>query len=176
MKKLILAVLSLSMTLGINAQKVVSGSTPSLKGEKKINLVINYSQTTIDKKDIADWLEYRQAQQPDYDAKNEWENELKPALTEAFTNNVNKKIEKQGAYLVVSPDANYTLTVYPQNVEKKGNNTNICTITDKSGKEIIRFEVKGSGGTFGSMSNLWGDGYEDTGKKVGSFLAKFFKK
>lgn len=175
MKNLIITAIVVCTAISAGAQKITSGAMPSLKGETKINIVYDYSQITIDGKKINEWLEYRQASQPDYDAKNEWENELKPALTGAFAEQVNKKIEKNGAFLAVSKDANYTLTLIPTDVKKKGNNLNICTITDKKGKELVRFEVKGSGGTFGTMANLWGDGYKDTGKAVGGILAKSFK-
>lgn len=176
MKNLFLTATMLVVALSTHAQKIFKGEMPSLKGEKKINLVIDYSKITIDDKTVSDWLEYRQAMQPDYNAKDELEKELKPALTEAFVTNVNKKLEKCGAYLADSKDANYTLILIPYNVKKKGDNMNTCVITDKTGKEIVSIDVKGSGGTFGSMSNLWGDGYSNTGGKLGSFLAKYFKK
>lgn len=176
MKNLFLIATMLMISLSTLAQKIVSGQMPSLKGEIKINLVIDYSQMTIDSKSVDNWLEYRQAAQPDYNAEDELEKGLKPALKEAFVSQINKKLEKRGAYLAETKDANYTLILIPHNVRKKGDNINTCVITDKTDRELVSIEVKGDGGNFGSMSNLWGDGYSDTGEKMGSFLAKYFKK
>lgn len=175
MKKMVLALASLFMVLTASAQKNVEGSFPSLKGVKKINLVVDYSEMQIDNKTVADWLEYRQAEQPKYDANKELDSELKPTVVEKLTDEINSKLKKSGAYVVTNNSADYTLRVKPISVAKKGNNTNECAILDKEGNVLVKFEIKGSGGTFGSMANLWGDGYEDTGKKLGGVVAKCMK-
>ena len=50
-----------------------------------------------------------------------------------------------------------------------------CCILDEKGTVLVKFSVSGSGGTFGSMNNLWGDGYSDSGKSIANFVEKCFK-
>ena len=69
MRKILLFLAAIMVTLPMGAQKILEGTKPSLKGVNKINLKIDFSETKIDNKSIADWLEYRQASQPKYDAK-----------------------------------------------------------------------------------------------------------
>lgn len=175
MKKGLLFVATLLLTLNVDAQKVVDGSIPSLKGENKINLKIDFSETLIDNKSIEDWLEYRQATQPKDDAKKELESELKPVAKQKLTDILNDKFQKNGVFFTNNNNAKYTLIVKPVNVSMKGNNTNECSIIDDANKVLVKFQVVGSGGRLGSMRNLWGDGYDDTAKKIASFIKKCFK-
>ncbi len=176
MKKVLMMLAIMLVTLTANAQRIIEGTFPSLKGQTKINLVIDYSNLVIANMSIRDWLECRQAEQPDYSAVNELEKELKPTVQEKLVEQINKKLQKRNAYIVTNNSAEYTLNVAPHDVAKKGNNKNECSILDKEGKVLVKFVVSGKGGTFGSMSNLWGDGYKDSGKKLGGILADCFKK
>ena len=151
MKKTALILMAIMVTLTTDAQKILDGAIPSLKGEGKINLKIDFSETKIDNKSIADWLEYRQATQPKYDAQKELEEELKPVVQEKILKILNNKLSK------------------------KGDNTNECYILDEDGNALVKFQIPGSGGHWGSMSNLWGDGYEDAAKSLASFILKCFK-
>lgn len=169
MKKILMVVFCLCMFGVTYAQKVISGKFPSLKTEKKLNIQLDYSKMTIAKMSISDWLEYRQASQPGYDAKVELEEQLKPSLKEHLLSAFNDKMDDE-IFFVENGSANYTLKFVVMNVDKKGDNTNECTILDKNGNSLVTFLVKGSGGTFGSMENLWGDGYESTGKKLARIL------
>ena len=175
MKKTILLFAAMFFAVAMNAQQVIEGEFPSLVGEKKINLKIDYSQIRIDNKSVDEWLEFRQAEQPEYNAKSELETELKPTVYEEISGAINDKLKKHNAY-VVADGANYTVLVQPKDVARKGNNTNICSILDKDGNILVKFTVKGSGGHWGSMSNLWGDGYENSGKSIAKALANCFKK
>ncbi len=176
MKKIISLAAALLLTLCVNAQKVIfEGKAPSLKGEKKLNLVVDFSEMTIDDKNVADWLKARQAEQPEYDAKNELENELKPSVLEHVVDGVNSKLKSAKAYVVVNAKTDYTVVVKPLQIRRKGTNVNKCSVVDKNGNTLVVFEVKGKGGTFGSMANLWGDGYKDSGKNLGKILADYVK-
>lgn len=175
MKKIALILMAIMVTLTTDAQKILDGSIPSLKGEGKINLKIDFSETKIDNKSIADWLEYRQATQPKYDAQKELENELKPVVQEKILKVLNNKLSKKGAFVTINTNAKYTLSVKTISVSKKGDNTNECYILDEDGNALVKFQISGSGGHWGSMSNLWGDGYEDAAKKIASFILKCFK-
>lgn len=174
MRKVLFLLASMFIALSAEAQKIMEGSAPSLKGETKINLKIDFSETKIENKSFAEWLEYRQAEQPRYNAEDELEKELKPTLTDNIIKALNKKLEKKGAYVTLNGSAKYTLMVYPLSISKKGKNTNTCCLLNEAGTVLVKFSVSGSGGTFGSMSNLWGDGYRDSGKKIATFVGKCF--
>ena len=175
MKKTALILMAIMVTLTTDAQKILDGAIPSLKGEGKINLKIDFSETKIDNKSIADWLEYRQATQPKYDAQKELEEELKPVVQEKILKILNNKLSKKGAFVTINTNAKYTLSVKPISVSKKGDNTNECYILDEDGNALVKCQMSGSGGHWGSMSNLWGDGYEDAAKSLASFILKCFK-
>ncbi len=177
MNKILSIIAVFLLTLSANAQKVIfEGQAPSLKGENKLNVEVDFSEMKIDKKNVSDWLEFRQLQQPDYDAKKELEDELKPTILEQLCYGLNSTLKRAKAYAVIGAQTNYTVVVKPMSVEKKGSNVNKCSVVDKNGTTLIVFEVKGKGGTFGSMANLFGDGYKDTGKNLGKILADYIKK
>ena len=120
-------------------------------------------------------MEYRQASQPKYNAKNELENELKPVVQEKVIKSLNNKLSKKGAFVTLNSNAKYTLLVKPVSVSMKGDNTNDCYILDEFGNILVKFHISGSGGHWGTMSNLWGDGYEDSAKRIASFVVKCFE-
>lgn len=68
MRKILLFLIVIMVTLTVGAQKILEGTKPSLKGVNKSGLN-RFSETKIDNKTVADWLEYRQASQPKYNAK-----------------------------------------------------------------------------------------------------------
>lgn len=175
MRKILLFLIVIMVTLTVGAQKILEGTKPSLKGVNKISLKIDFSETKIDNKTVADWLEYRQASQPKYNAKNELENELKPVVQEKVIKSLNDKLSKKGAFVTLNSNAKYTLLVKPVSVSMKGDNTNDCYILDEFGNILVKFHISGSGGHWGTMSNLWGDGYEDSAKSIASFVVKCFK-
>lgn len=76
--------MAIMVTLTTDAQKILDGAIPSLKGEGKINLKIDFSETKIDNKPIVDWLEYRQATQPKYDAQKSWRKSLNLSFKRKF--------------------------------------------------------------------------------------------
>lgn len=172
MRKILLFLIVIMVTLTVGAQKILEGTKPSLKGVNKIRLKIDFSETKIDNKTVADWLEYRQASQPKYNAKNELENELKPVVQEKVIKSLNNKLSKKGAFVTLNSNAKYTLLVKPVSVSMKGDNTNDCYILDEFGNILVKFHISGSGGHWGTMSNLWGDGYEDSAKSIASFVVK----
>lgn len=139
-----------------------------------MNIKIDYSETKIENLSIDDWLEYRQTEQPDYNAVSELETELKPTLQSEIVEALNKKLQKKGVMLTTKGTAKYTLVIAPVSVSKKGKNRNNCSILDENGKVLVKFVVSARGGTFGSMDNLWGDGYKNSGKTIASFVARCF--
>lgn len=174
MKKLLLLLLVLT-TLPTYGQKILEGSLPSLVGETKINVELDLTEARIDNKAIPDWLEYRQSEQPEYNAKQELETEFIPTIKGEILKAVNDKLDRYGAFAITNGSAKYTLLICPVSITKKGSNKNVCSILDENRKVLVKFAASGSGGHVGSMDNLFGDGYESSGKKIASFVAKCFK-
>ncbi|SET24842.1 hypothetical protein [Prevotella sp. kh1p2] len=171
MKKLLLLAVVLMAAVAVNAKDEFTGSFAPLAGEAKIKVVEDWNNTKIVGRQLADWLEYRQAEQPEYNAENEWENELKPQLKECLLGKANEKLEDMGLFLSETGETKFVMTVHPVSVEKKGNQVVEFTVREASTqKEVVKFTINGKGGTFGSMSNLWGDGFKDTGKKLANLL------
>lgn len=129
MRKILLFLIVIMVTLTVGAQKILEGTKPSLKGVNKIRLKIDFSETKIDNKTVADWLEYRQASQPKYNAKNELENELKPVVQEKVIKSLNNKLSKKGAFVTLNSNAKYTLLVKPVSVSMKGDITSCSSET-----------------------------------------------
>jgi hypothetical protein len=175
MKKLLLLIVGL-LPMALLAQENVSGRFPSLESGKAMNMQIDMSQMTISSQPIATWLKVRQAEQPQWDAQYEVEHELKPQVSAGLVSEANARLEKKGFVLLADSTTQYTLKVVVINVERKGNNVNSCQIIDNaSGRTLVSFTLEGKGGVFGSMSNLWGDGFRDAGKKLGKLLARYVK-
>lgn len=175
MKKLLLFIVAL-MPMALLAQENVSGQFPELKSGNAMNIQIDMSQMTISSQPISTWLKIRQAEQPQWDAQHEVENELKPQVSSGLVSEANARLEKKGFVLIADSSTQYTLKVVVRNVERKGSNVNDCQIIDNaSGRTLVSFTLEGKGGVFGSMSNLWGDGFKDAGKKLGKLLARYVK-
>lgn len=146
-----------------------------LKSEKAIGYVVDWSQMTINGMSKAEWIEKRQVDQPDYDANKEYEEELLPSIEKMFET-ANDEIKKTGLYFVSSTEKKYTFYFYPQDIKKKGDNNINCVVKETAtGETKAEFNLKGNGGTWGSMGNLWGDGFEDAGEKLGKIIKKGIK-
>lgn len=143
-----------------------------LKGEQAVSYVVDWSNLKIAGFTPKNWLEIRQTEQPEYNAKYEYENQLKTRIND-FISNANDQLEKVGLFLSSEKGRKYTVFIRPQNIERKGNNSIECSFVETTtGKVMAEFVVNGKGGTFGSMSNLWGDGMKSAGKKFGKTVCK----
>lgn len=119
-----------------------------------------------------DWVNVRQTEQPEYNAQYELENQLKTRIND-FIASANKQLTNVSLFLTSEKGRKYTLYIQPKNIERKGNNNIKCSIKETAtGKVMAEFVVSGKGGTFGSMSNLWGDGMKSAGKKFGKTVCK----
>lgn len=169
-KAMLLLMMCFIATISIwGADKV---SFAFLKGEQGVSYVVDWKNLTIAGFSPKNWLEVRQTEQPEYNAKNEYENELKPRIND-FISNANKQLENVGLFLSNDKGRKYTVYIRPGNITRKGDNTIECTFVETaSGKVMAEFVVNGKGGTLGSMSNLWGDGMKSAGKKFGKVVCK----
>jgi len=148
----------------------VTGSFKELAGVHAFTFAEDWSQITINGMSTSEWLEARQFEQPEFDAKKELDTELKPAMKELRGALVEKL---QGEIRFTNEEGpDYKLTITPLSIDKKGNMILQCTIGRASGGQVVKFYVKGKGGTFGSMGNLWGDGFESAGKNLAKILKK----
>lgn len=146
-----------------------------LKGEKGIGYVVDWSQMTIDGMSKVEWIERRQVDQPKYDANKEYEEELLPSIKKMFQT-ANDEIKKTGLYFVSGPEKKYTFYFYPQDIKKKGDNNINCVVKETAtGETLAEFSIEGEGGSWGKMSNLWGDGFKDAGEKLGKVIKKGIK-
>jgi len=119
MKRIIIFTLALTAaTISISAQKL-SGSISSLKGQKEVNVVIDFSETLVknqpeeayitlntkDKndEDKADWLQ-------------EWNEEMPEETYEQFVHYLNEEIAKRGITAGNFPNAEYTIQVKVINI------------------------------------------------------------
>ena len=172
MKKYMMIMAALFVTLTMGAQEV-KGSLDVLKGQSRLNVVEDWSRLKICDMDRAAWVKYRNSEQPDYDAEKELAEELQPRLREDMLPEANSKLNKKRIYLTQEPELKYTLVIAPLAIDKKGNQLVKCIVRETAtGKEVASFKVDGDGGDFGSMSNLWGDGFRSSGKKLGKLLLK----
>ena len=143
-----------------------------LKGEQAVSYIVDWTNLKIAGFSPKNWLEIRQTEQPEYNAQYEYENQLMPRIND-FISNANDQLEKVGLFLSSEKGRKYTVYLSPQNIERKGNNSIECSFVETAtGKVLAEFVVNGKGGTFGSMSNLWGDGMKSAGKKFGKTVCK----
>ncbi len=176
MKKYLISLLSLLLCTTAWAGNKVTIDLTCLNGQTMINFDLDWSQLKVKSMSIDDWVAFRQAEQPEYDALEELEKQCKPQVKE-LTQKVNKKLEKIPLALAKKEGCKYTLRIVPLNIDNKGNNELQCTIVENESQKIIAdFVVKGEGGHWGSMSNLWGDGFEHAGETLGNLIYKAIKK
>lgn len=143
-----------------------------LKGETAMSFVVDWSNLNINGLKKADWIERRNAEQPQYDAKNEYETELLPRIND-FVSSANEQLEKVNLFISPKAGRKYTVYLCPQAFNSKGDNSIECIIKETAtGKTMTEFVINGKGGSFGSMSNLWGDGMKNSGKKFGKLICK----
>lgn len=141
-----------------------------LKGQHRIFWQMDWSQLTIEDMKPRDWLVYRQTERPEYDAKFELEQQLKPRIMD-MVSGANAKLKAEQMILCGDSDCVYTLVLQPVSMSKKGNCTVKCYLRQTtSGKQIYEFYVLGRGGVFGTMSNLWGDGFKSAGKRMAKMI------
>ncbi len=160
-----------------SADKVTfAGDITALKGMASMQVVEDLSKITISGLDIDHWLKFRQAEQPDYNAKNEWENELRPSFRAVFVPFANEALIKVPFVLSEDIQTDTILVMEPHEVNRNGDCNIVCYVRRKGSTDnLVTFYIQSRGGVFGSMSNLWGDGLKSAGKRFGKFLVNKLK-
>ena len=174
---LLMSVLMLG-TIAMNASDniVVEGSFANVKGISKFNIEIDWTYLHVNGLNPEEWIRYRNAEQPAYDAEREYERELKPRWANMVMS-ANEKLNKKQIFLLPNAiEQEYTIIVSPHDIDKKGNLEAFCAIVNRNGKVLVKFALTGRGGIFGTMGNLWGDGFKSAGKNLAKVLDKNLKK
>lgn len=164
-KSLLLAVISIVFAFNSNAQEIEKGTLQSLKGQKKVNFVVDYSKTSFNGKNEKSFSEYE----------TDWYKDK----TEVISYIIDGVLKEVKDYILIGeyPDAEYTLTLYPDLIERKGDTEAHAELTDKSGNVLCVIEdIEGEGGTFGTKLNLIKDGSKEIGANFGKFLKKQLRK
>lgn len=174
---LMIAMFMLSiMAINANDNVIVQGSFEKLQGVNKFNIEIDWTNIHINGLTPGEWIRYRNAEQPAYDAEEEYQHELKPSWHK-IVESVNDKLNGKQIYVLPnSPEQEYTIIVSPHQIDKKGNLEAFCSIVNKDGEALVTFALVGKGGIFGTMSNLWGDGFKSAGKNLAETLQKYLHK
>ncbi len=175
MKKFLITTFALTVGLVTFAGNKVSVNLSYLKGQGEINYEVDWSKLTIRDLPVEEWLTFRQVEQPEYDAVKELEEQCKPKVKEVVEE-ANDKLEKSRVVITQKEGCKYTLCIRPLAIDKKGNNRiEFLVIETDSQKIVSTFVIEGKGGHFGSMANLWGDGFGDAGEQLGDVLRKAVK-
>ncbi len=171
MKKFIFLVLSFLAVNTMNAQKLISGDFSVLKSEKFLKVAWDYSETIIEKQySESEWEKIRDP--------GEWENAKEEAM-DVVLENMNDALEKTTLRVVGLDrdfEVKYVLYIKPIELDKKGNNrSDFILIEKETDKEVARLNIKGDGGHWGTLSNLLGDGFEESARSVGKYIRKVLK-
>lgn len=159
------------------SQGLISGTLGPLKDIHIANVIVDWSKVLIDDKTEKEWLESREQERPQYDAAEELEKELKQQVIMKFIPASNDITKNKGFKLVRNKKTSISLKIIPLKVKRNG--ANVCHFeffyTD-SEESFATIELKSDSGIFGSMANLWADGFRNTGVNFGGFMKKEIKK
>ena len=155
---------------------IAKGSFDTIKDVRKFNVEVDWSYLHVAGYLPADWIVFRNNQQPEYDAEKELNEELMPQW-QYISEVANDKLNKKRVYFFPnSTDEEYTIIVTPHQIDKRGNMEGFCSIVNRQNELIVKFVLTGKGGRFGTMSNLWGDGFKSAGKNLANILQKYLLK
>ena len=186
MKKLFIFLVVCLSSLGMNAQNnqryyaeegEKSGTFTLPESEKYLLLKFDFSNTVFeDKYNEADWALLN--------GKESWEEAKQDALgriVELMNREMTKTriimvLDKMGVSGNSGIKPNYTLFITPISYFKNGKNKSNYVIKNNETGEILGIiETKGSGGHFGSLGNLLGDGFEKSAPYIALKIAKYNK-
>jgi hypothetical protein len=169
MKKFFLLAGLLLCFLPSNAQKLVSGSLEPVFKEKKLNVVIDYSQAVIDGVKESSLLNVGGERAKDWI---EGKDELLSKFLLAMLPIVDQHVSV-GRF----EDAKYTFTFYPKSIDEDGEVRGDAAVTDAEGNEVaVITKINGDGGRWGSFINLCGDSFTRAGTSVGKFMDREYDK
>ena len=147
-----------------NAQRLEVGPLDVLKGERNVNVNIDYSNATIMHMSEEEFAEYE----------DDWDDD-QPIIFGCFLENANRALDDI-LYLTKTNKANYTLHWVIFSIDTKGNIRSDVYLENNDGEVLAIIEgVNGEGGMFGTKLNLIKDRAQDASKQLGKFLAKHLR-
>jgi hypothetical protein len=177
MKKVNFMTLCLMLSImSVHAQKLKEGSLAFLNGEKELNIVFDFTGALIDNKSEKDFVDIQGVRKGD-EWKTKWENSTKKGFYILFLVKFNEhligKHELRGGSF---PNATYQATIRINKIDSDGEVRGEAVFTQANSTELLaRVKINGDGGRWGSLENLFGDGFEKAGDKFGKFVARKLK-
>lgn len=175
MKKLVLCLLTISfiqIALGKSDEKV--NSLEFLKGENRINVVLDYSEAMMAGMNFEDFKKYLPEHYDDG-----WDDHYAAYFLDRFYIGFNNKMmdSKKVNMLVGNySSANYKIVVKVYLVDRKGNTNADIIISPISSDEVLyKSDYMVDGGTFGTVPNLMGDGMRTLGRTLATRIIKELK-
>ena len=122
-KRFILLTMLLMGAISLSASDniIVEGSFASIKAVKKFNIEIDWTVLHVNGLSPAEWINFRNNEQPQYDAVREFEEELKPRWMDMVVA-CNEKLNKKHIFLLPNArEQEYRVVVSPHEIDRKGN-------------------------------------------------------
>ncbi len=168
-----MSIVMLSMLAMNSCNKlIIKGSFAEVQRVNKFNIEMDWSKIHINGLTPYEWIRFRNAEQPIFDAEEEYQTELKPRWID-MVDACNDELNEKQVYLFPNDSRQYyKLIVTPLQIDRNGNIKALCTIKDYNSRVLVIFALTGEGGRVGSMSNLWGDGFKSAGKNLAKILEK----
>jgi hypothetical protein len=154
----------------IHAQKLRQGSVGLLWSEQQLNIVIDYSNTIIAGKTVNGFLERKGISAGDWER---IQDVLYRQFVMRFNDHLVGKHDLRGGNF---PDAKYTATVKVTIIDSDGEmGADVIFAKTDDNEFLARVLIGGEGGKFGSVENLFSDGFRRAGDNLGKFMAKQLK-
>ena len=120
-KVLIAALLSVVTMFGVSAQKLV-GSLSPLKGQKEVNLVIEFSENLLvngkaEDKFLKETLAQKKTEEEKERVLEEWNKDMRTQAYAVLVKSVNDKVSKNHFTVGDFPDAEYTIVVKVKEIQ-----------------------------------------------------------
>ena len=164
MKRICFTTLLILCGLSIHAQKIKNGSFHALANESKVNLTLDYTESTIDNMPFETFLEVEEHWEKGY-------REIVLKLIKSANQYSNKLI------YTTKKETNYQLVYKAISVSRTGYTNGYLILLDKD-KNVVgetdNYYI--NGGRYGSQLNLMGDASENIGKNIAKFINKQIKK
>lgn len=176
MRKLVFFLLSLVVINTYAEDELPSEAFDPLKFVHRIDVVVDWSVLKIDTLSQEKWISIRQKENPRYDAKLEFEKQLKPQLFSCCIPKLNEQLIKYNLKFVRFQDTSLSLLIIPININKNGSwEFEFKFIKNDTSDSFAQFRLDGHSPTLGSKLHKWEAIFENVGLNLGLFLKKKLK-
>lgn len=147
------------------SQTITQGNMKFLKGESRLNCVIDYSETTItgfSEEEFKDWFATLDEDSTFY--------------AKRFFSGVVNELGNRFLLVGNQPKAKYNAIIRIMQISPKGDVMAVCDFTLASSPDkLCSVQLTGDGGRIGTFMGLVGDGMNELGEHFGKFLRKYTK-